>query len=83
MIARRKVIKLGGTRYIGLPADSQVKKGDEVIIIHNRIVGFIIPSAIQFADEEFAAELKAVARMLTDARQILKAEAKTEVIAAT
>ena len=83
MIIKRKVLKLGGTRYVGLPNDFRVKKGEEVVVIHNQIVGFIIPCAIQFPDEEFKAELKAVARMLTDAREVLKAEAKTEVVAAT
>jgi hypothetical protein len=74
MIEKKKVIAIGVSRYVGLPRDFNIAAGENLIVIHNRLIGFAASEIADMTDETFKAELAAVSRMLTDARRILSAE---------
>ena len=74
MIEKKRIIAIGASRYVGLPRDFKIAPGENLVIIHNRLIGFAAPEIADMTDEMFRAELAAVSRMLTDARKILSAE---------
>jgi hypothetical protein len=75
MIQKKKVIALGVSRYVGLPRDFNIKPGEKLVLIHNKLIGFATPEIGNMTDEAFRAELSAVSRMLVDTRRILALEA--------
>jgi len=74
MIEKRKILKIGASRYILLPRDFKIEPEAKLIIIHNQLIGFATPEIANMSQEAFDGELKAVTRLLVDARKILKSE---------
>jgi hypothetical protein len=76
MIDRKKVIQIGGARYVGVPRDFETASGEKLVIIHDKLIAFATPEITDMTDQEFKAEVAALFRMLTDARRILSTEQK-------
>jgi hypothetical protein len=76
MIVRKRVIKIGNSKYVGLPRKFGAQS-KELLVIHDRLIGFADPNIQKMDDVEFKKELSALAKMLTDARQVLRAESYT------
>jgi hypothetical protein len=50
----------------------EVRRGEEVFIVHDGVLAFASPKLVALSDSEFDAELEALVRLLRDARAILK-----------
>jgi len=74
LIEKKKVIALGVSRYVGLPKEFKIKAGEQLILIHNQVIGFATSEIADMTDQKFKQELQAVSRMLTDARRVLSVE---------
>jgi len=72
MISRKRVIEINGARYIGLPKGMEVRRGEEVFIVHDGLLAFASPKLALLSDSEFEAEVEVILRFLRDARALLR-----------
>lgn len=71
MIIKRKVIDLGGSKYLGLPRDFDTKSGERMIIAHDKVIGFASLKISKISEEAFNAELQDIMEMLKAVRRVL------------
>lgn len=76
LITKRKILEIGGSKYVSLPHEFEAEPKRELLIIHNRLLGFALPEISEMDEDNFKAELNAVTSMLIEARKVLKAEKK-------
>lgn len=71
---QRKIINLNGARYLGIPRDFEAERGEKMVIVHDKIIGFASQRIAKMTNEAFNAELQALTELLKVARKVLKTE---------